>query len=260
MELLESVLGHTFRNPQLLREALSHGSIGYEAQRTQRDNQRLEFLGDAVIQLALSEMLYQKLEDTDEGGLTKARAQLVSTKALAQVARRLNLGGFLLMGRGEESNGGRERDSTLADAMEAVAGAVYLDGGMDAATALAKRLFAQELALLGNSPVEQNPKGQLQEMIQALSPQAPSYRIVQESGPDHAKSFEATVNWRGAVLGRGLGRSKKEAEVEAARSALGQNDLQGLLQAVVGGHDGNYKATKISTIGCEKTGDKLTQT
>ncbi len=259
MELLESVLGHTFKDPQKLTEALTHGSLGYESQRTQPDNQRLEFLGDAVIQLALSEMLYLKLTHVDEGVLTKARAQMVSTKALAQVARRLNLGGFLLMGRGEEANGGRERESTLADALEAIAGAIYLDGGMEAAVEFMRRLFVTEMAELGSSPVEQNPKGQLQELIQAVSPQAPSYRIVQESGPDHAKSFEATVNWKGTVLGRGLGRSKKEAEVEAARSALEYSDLKSLLDVQAALLQADYKATKITAISCEQPHQQVAQ-
>lgn len=222
MELLESILGHHFQDPALLTQALTHASLGYETQRTQPDNQRLEFLGDAVIQLLLSELLFQRYSEADEGLLTKVRAQLVSTKALARVARRIQLGGFLLMGRGEESHGGRERDSSLADALEAVAGAVFLDGGMEAARGLATRLFHPEIELLGDEPDDQNPKGQLQERLQAISPESPKYRIVEQSGPDHAKSFVAAVTWGGRELGRGLGKSKKEAEVEAARSALEQ--------------------------------------
>lgn len=222
MELLESILGHHFQDPALLTQALTHASLGYETQRTQPDNQRLEFLGDAVIQLLLSELLFQRYSEADEGLLTKVRAQLVSTKALARVARRIQLGGFLLMGRGEESHGGRERDSSLADALEAVAGAVFLDGGMEAARGLATRLFHPEIELLGDEPDDQNPKGQLQERLQAISPESPKYRIVEQSGPDHAKSFVAAVTWGGRELGRGLGKSKKEAEVQAARAALEQ--------------------------------------
>lgn len=244
MESLESVFGYTFRDRALLTEALTHASLGYESQHSQPDNQRLEFLGDAVIQLLLSELLYQRYREADEGLLTKTRAQLVSTKALAKIARGIHLGGFLLMGRGEESHGGRERDSSLADALEAIAGAVFLDGGMEAARHLAQRLFTAELESLGATPVDQNPKGQLQEMLQAISPQSPSYRIIEESGPDHAKSFVAIVLWDGRELGRGLGRSKKEAEVDAARVALQSASLT----------EANYTATKISTINCEQTG------
>lgn len=255
MELLESVLGHTFRDRSLLKEALTHASLGYELQRTQPDNQRLEFLGDAVLQLVLSEMLFHHFPKADEGMLTKIRAQLVSTKALAQVARQIKLGGFLFMGRGEEASGGRERDSTLADVLEAIAGAIFLDGGMDAARLVARGLFRQLISDLGTSPVEQNPKGQLQEILQAISPQSPTYRIIQESGPDHAKSFLAMVSWDGKELGRGLGRSKKEAEVEAARSALDTKDLQSRLTEP----EANYKATKISTIDCEQVNQQVAQ-
>ncbi|MES2598192.1 MAG: ribonuclease III [Verrucomicrobiota bacterium] len=246
MEHLESVLGHTFRDRALLTEALTHASLGYETQRTQPDNQRLEFLGDAVLQLLLSEILFERYRDADEGMLTKTRAQLVSTKALAKVARSIQLGGFLLIGRGEESHGGRERDSSLADALEAIAGAVFQDGGMDAARRLAQRLFASEIEGLGATPVDQNPKGQLQEMLQAISPQSPSYRIIQESGPDHAKSFMAIVLWDGRELGRGLGRSKKEAEVEAARVALESGPPTATTA--------DYTTTRISNMVCENIG------
>ncbi|GEP40817.1 ribonuclease III [Brevifollis gellanilyticus] len=246
MEHLESVLGHSFRDRSLLTEALTHASLGYETQRTQPDNQRLEFLGDAVLQLLLSEILFDRYKDADEGLLTKTRAQLVSTKALAKVARGIQLGGFLLMGRGEESHGGRERDSSLADALEAVAGAVFIDGGMEAARHMAKRLFTAEIESLGASPVDQNPKGQLQEMLQAISPQSPSYRIIHESGPDHAKSFVAIVQWDGRELGRGHGRSKKEAEVEAARVAL---EAGPPTESAA-----DYTTTRISNTTCENVG------
>ena len=148
MEVLESVLGYNFRDRQLLIMALTHGSVGYEAQRDHLDNQRLEFLGDAVLQLMLSELLYKRLPKADEGELTKLRAQIVSTKALAAVARRLNLGSFLIMGKGEAANGGRTRESTLADAMEAVTGAIYLDGGPLAVQNLTHLLFAKDLEKL----------------------------------------------------------------------------------------------------------------
>lgn len=220
MEVLESVLGYTFRDRQLLTMALTHGSVGYEAQRSQADNQRLEFLGDAVLQLMLSEMVYQRLPTADEGKLTKLRSQVVSTKALAAVARRLKLGGFLIMGKGEQANGGRERENTLADVLEAIAGAIYLDGGLAAAQRFTRSLFSEDLELLLKSPGDQNPKGQLQEIIQAVGPTPPHYKILNQTGPDHAKSFEASVNWLGSVLGTGTGSSKKEAETASAKAAL----------------------------------------
>lgn len=241
MELLEARIGHSFHDRSLLTQALTHASLGYETQHAQPDNQRLEFLGDAVIQLLLSEILFQRFPEADEGLLTKVRAQLVSTKALANVGRQIQLGGFLLMGRGEESHGGRERDSSLADAMEALVGAVFVDGGMEGARTLAQQLFLPEILKLGETPVDQNPKGQLQEILQAVSAQSPTYKIVDQSGPDHAKCFVAVVVWGERELGRGLGKSKKEAEVEAARAALASGIA-------------DYTATKNSTSDCEQIG------
>ncbi|MFC5457941.1 ribonuclease III [Prosthecobacter fluviatilis] len=230
MEPLEHVIGHTFRDPALLQQALTHGSVGYENQRAQSDNQRLEFLGDAVLQLALSHMLFQRLPQADEGVMTQARAQLVSTKALARIARRIGLGTYLHLGRGEEANGGRNRESTLADALEAVAGAIHLDAGTDAAHQFAARLFAEELEALNRGPLDSNPKGQLQELIQSVGVEPPLYEIVGAEGPDHAKNFIAVVSWQGTQLGRGTGRSKKDAEVEAAQAALGNPALRELLR------------------------------
>lgn len=230
MDTLETILGHTFRDPALLQLALTHGSVGYENQRPQADNQRLEFLGDAVLQLVLSHLLYARSPRADEGVLTKARAQLVSTKALARLARQIGLGAHLIMGRGEEANGGRDRDSTLADALEAVAGAVYLDAGSQAAHEFAARLFVSDLHALEQGPLERNPKGELQELIQAVNATPPVYSIVAADGPDHAKSFCAAVSWLGHELGRGSGRSKKEAETDAAQTALQSAALQELLR------------------------------
>lgn len=225
MVTLESILGHTFRQPQLLTEALTHGSVSYESQRTGADNQRLEFLGDAVLQLALSHDLFARLSSADEGRLTKSRAHLVSTKSLARLAREIGLGAHLHMGRGEEASGGRDRDSTLADALEAVMGAIYLDGGFEAALHFILRVLQDELEQLGNGVTESNPKGDLQEKLQAINAEAPIYHIVAQTGPDHAKFFEAAVTWRGSELGRGSGKSKKEAEVQAASSALANPEL-----------------------------------
>lgn len=256
MEVLESVLGYTFHDRRRLTEALTHGSVGYEAQRPHLDNQRLEFLGDAVLQLTLSEMLFQMLPQADEGELTKLRAQIVSTKALAAVSRRLKLGGFMIMGRGEEANGGRDRENSLADVLEAVIGAIYLDGGLPEAQKLAKHLFQKDLESLLLHPQDENPKGRLQEIIQAVGPTPPHYKITGESGPDHAKSFQATVNWLDCILGVGSGRSKKEAEVDAARSALKSETLQSQLNALA---NLNFKTTKIPTEICEQSGDKAAQ-
>lgn len=234
MQPLEHVIGHTFRDPALLQLALTHGSVGYENQRAHSDNQRLEFLGDAVLQLALSHMLFQRLPQANEGVLTQARAQLVSTKALARIARRIGLGAYLHIGRGEEANGGRDRESTLADALEAVAGAIHLDAGTDAAHQFAARLFTEDLEALNRGPLNPNPKGQLQELIQSVGVEPPAYEIVGSEGPDHAKNFIATVSWKGTLLGRGAGRSKKDAEVEAAQTALNNPALGELLRTTRG--------------------------
>ena len=230
MSALEQVIGHTFRDPALLQLALTHGSVGYENQRAQPDNQRLEFLGDAVLQLALSHLLYTQQLQADEGVLTKARAQLVSTKALARLARQMGLGAYLIMGRGEDASGGRDRDSALADALEAVAGAIYLDAGSEAALAFATHLFSPDLLALERGPLERNPKGELQELIQGVSTIPPQYQIISEEGPDHAKNFISSVAWKGHVLGQGKGKSKKEAEVQAAQSALDNPALPQVLR------------------------------
>ena len=231
MAPLETVIGYKFRNPLILAEALTHASLAYESQKPHFDNQRLEFLGDAVLQLALSELLYKQLRHADEGTLTKTRAQLVSAKALARLARSMQLGSYILMGRGEEANGGRDRESTLADALEALAGAIFLDGGLSAAAAFVDKVFASAIAETGAGQADLNPKGQLQEMLQAVANAPPSYEIASESGPDHQKSFEAVVSWQSRELGRGTGKSKKEAEIEAARQALGNPDLRALIDA-----------------------------
>ena len=221
MESLESILGYTFRQPALLTEALTHASLAYEQQRPTKDNQRLEFLGDAVLQLVLSDALFQRMPDTDEGGLTKTRASLVSTKALSKLARSLELGCYIEMGRGEESNGGRDRDSTLADVFEALLGAAFIDGGLSAATSIVMRLMDEMLSDQASSQEEHtNPKGVLQELTQDVTNLLPVYQIVGVTGPDHEKVYDAIVSWRGQSLGAGSGRSKKEAEIEAARAAI----------------------------------------
>lgn len=220
MEPLEQRIGHVFHDRSLLEEALTHASLAKKRDVSLRSNQRLEFLGDAVLQLALSEVLYRLWPDADEGLLSKARARLVSTTALAAQARRLDLGRFLRMDRGEDSNGGRERDSILADAFEAVMGAVFLDGGMTAGQGAVERLFREELIRLQEEPGERNPKGRLQELLQALNRQGPTYEVKDSSGPDHLRCFVVEVRWEGRTLALGSGRSKKEAETAAASMAL----------------------------------------
>ena len=220
MEPLEVLIGYTFRNPALLEEALTHPSLAYETQKPQPDNQRLEYLGDAVLELIFSHLLFESFSGEAEGVLTKLRARMVSRPALAGYARSIGLGDHLRMGRGEESSGGRDRNSTLADAMEALTAAVYLDAGLEAARAMILRVCAGPLAELREQPTEVNPKGHLQEMLQARGPGSLRYVILREEGPDHKKNFLSRVEWNGLPLGEGSGGSKKEAETAAAAAAL----------------------------------------
>lgn len=231
MEPLEALTGYAFQNPALLEEALTHPSLAYETQRAQPDNQRMEYLGDAVLELIFSHHLFTLFPEAAEGVLTKLRARLVSRPALAVYARRIGLGARLRMGKGEESSGGRDRDSSLADAMEALTAAVYLDGGLEAARAMMLHVCGETLIQLQEQPTEVNPKGHLQEMLQARGPGSLRYVILREEGPDHRKSFLCCVEWNGLPLGEGAGGSKKEAEAAAAAAALEGRVLAGLCGA-----------------------------
>jgi ribonuclease-3 len=219
---LQTRIGYQFRDPNLLRLALTHPSVAHELGTPMETNQRLEFLGDAVLQLALTRELYEKFPGFDEGPLTKARAKLVNRRTLAEHGRALTLGKFLILSRGEEMHGGRERTSSLADAYESLVGAVFLDGGFDVARDFILREFHEAFGGLAVIPILENPKGELQELLQAVSPDAPEYRVVSATGPDHDRIFECTVHHNGVELARGAGKSKKAAESEAALAALKQ--------------------------------------
>ena len=217
---LETRLGYVFRDRALAETALTHTSWRNEAPAPGRaDNERLEFLGDAVLALVVSDLLMRRLPDSAEGDLTRARAGLVSEGGLARAAGALDLGRFLFVGRGEERTGGRARPSILADALEALMGAVYLDGGLDAVTAVVGRLFQPDLADV-ESHARLDYKSRLQERAQALWQAAPVYQVVAESGPDHDKRFEVALSFAGREWARASGRSKKEAEQSAAAVAL----------------------------------------
>ena len=220
MNPLEERIGYKFRNSLLLAEALTHSSISLERKDYPFDNQRLEFLGDAVLQLVITEELFGRFPDFTEGQLTKLRTRLVSRHALREHAAVLRLGDHLMMGRGEEAGGGRDRASTLGDSFEALVGGIYLDGGFRAAQLFILRVAAKDLEAIARDPEEINPKGKLQELLQALAPSSPIYEIIHESGPEHLKDFLCRVSWEGIVLGEGTGHSKKEAEVNAAIIAL----------------------------------------
>jgi ribonuclease-3 len=222
MNPLEQRIKYKFRNSLLLAEALTHPSLGHETHRHHFDNQRLEFLGDAVLQLIFTEYLFDRYQDASEGQLTKLRARIVSREGLRIHADALGLGHFLMMGKGEESSGGRQRASALADAYEALVGALYLDSDYVTARRIVLTEAREYLDSLELETADQNPKGRLQEILQAISPQSPQYPIVHSSGPEHQKHFAAKILWCGIELGAGEGRSKKEAEVAAAQHALRQ--------------------------------------
>src|SRR6266478_9100005 len=217
---LEERIGYKFRNSLLLAEALTHPSLGHETQRYHFDNQRLEFLGDAVLQLVITEHLFRHFGGEAEGQLTKLRSRLVSRETLKMHAAALDLGRYLLMGRGEESSGGRERPSTLADAFEALIGAIYLDSDLETARKFILVQARPDLDQLAQEPVDINPKGQLQELLQSISPRSPVYEVVSQSGPEHAKTFVVNAVWEGIILGTGTGRNKKQAETAAAIEAM----------------------------------------
>lgn len=217
---LEAILDYEFRDRSLLQLALTHPSVAQEDEASALHNQRLEFLGDAVIQLIVTHDLFDKFCDAEEGPLTKARARLVNRRSLAGHARNLGLGEFLRVSRGEEMSGGRERLSALGDAFEALVGAVYIDSGFESVCQLVRRLLQAELGEIELISSLENPKGEIQELLQAQSSSPPQYQLETVSGPDHDRLFVCSVYHNGKELGRGSGKSKKEAEGQAATEAL----------------------------------------
>lgn len=231
MESLESRIGHSFHNQALLTEALTHPSLSYETKRREPDYERLEFLGDSILGVLTCDELFRRIPDADEGVLSRLRSRLVSAPTLARLARQLDLGPHLRLGRAEEFNGGRERESTLANALEALIAALYLDSSLETTRTFLLRLMENELReVMAERPETQNPKGQLQEVLQGISGITPLYDIVSSEGPDHQRRYEAAARWEGRELGRGFGASKKEAEIDAARNALGSEVLNSLLK------------------------------
>lgn len=218
LEILEERIGYWFHDMALLKQALTHSSFTNEQRINKAKNyERLEFLGDAVLELVSSEFLYKEHESVPEGELTKMRASMVCEPALAFCARDLELGQFMRLGRGEESTGGRERDSITSDAMEAVIGAIYLDGGMEPARAFIYRFILSDLE---NKRLFYDSKSNLQELIQGKLKKDFHYELLLENGPEHDKSFEVEVFMEQESLGKGSGRTKKAAEQQAAYQAL----------------------------------------
>ena len=216
---LETAIGYRFKNITLLQNALAHSSYANERWHDSlKSNERLEFLGDSILGMVTAEYLYRNFPDRPEGDLTRMRADMVCERALARVADRIDLGKHLLLGHGEETGGGRRRDSILADAVESVIAACFLDGGMDAA-----RKFIDTFVLT-DVPVKKlrnaDYKTALQELVQQKKNQVLSYALVGESGPDHDKQFRVEVSLNGKVVGEGIGSSKKRAEQAAAKAAM----------------------------------------
>jgi len=220
IDVLEKKIGYKFKNPDLLLNALTHSSYANE-NRGISDNERLEFLGDAVLGLVIADYLYRLFEEHKEGDLTKIRASIVSEGPLSQIARDIRLGRFLLLGKGEAISGGRDRDSVLADALEAVIGAVYLEAGINQAKELIIGLFSSLMENSFQGKGFQDYKTNLQEVLQAMGEEEIVYRVIKETGPDHDKEFVIEVLCGRRVIGRGKGKSKKEAEQRAAKEALG---------------------------------------
>jgi ribonuclease-3 len=220
-DFLSSLLGYSFKDYELFLQALRHPSYVYEKEDPRiSDNQRLEFLGDAVINLAISHLLMESFPEMKEGDLSKHRAFLVSEIALYRIARALKLGDCLLLGRGEERTNGRGKPSILADALEALIGAIYLDGGFPSASLVITRLFESMVAEIGNGELSLDFKTELQELSQKVFQTTPDYRLVNDTGPDHDKTFFVEVSIKGGLLGKGMGKSKKGAEQNAAKEAL----------------------------------------
>ncbi len=218
---LEKDIGYRFKKVALLKRAMTHKSYANEKKLDHEEqNERLEFLGDAVLELSVSELLMERYPDFSEGDLSKMRAAIVNEKQLASLARGFDLGNYLYLGRGEEQTSGREKSSLLADAYEAILGAIYMDRGFKKASDVVRQHYFKLLDKTPQRDFYQDYKTELQEKCQSLFHAVPKYRLVAEKGPDHDKVFEVELSVRHEPLGRGVGHSKKEAEQEAAKEAL----------------------------------------
>lgn len=223
---IEELLGVKFRRRELLKKALTHRSYAHEVSLAAEDtNERLEFLGDAVLDVIISEYLYKTYKELDEGELTRIRSYLVNMNSLAEVARGLGIGRYIYLSREERADGGEDKASILADSLEALIGAVYLDKGMAKTREVVLRLFREKMEEAVSGHFEYDYKSRLQELVVKERGTLPRY-LLKEEGPDHKKTFYATVYIGGKKAGKGKGSSKKEAEQEAAREALGW-DLRG---------------------------------
>lgn len=221
MNNFEQLIGYKFNNPNLLERALTHSSYNKEKNTKHQDNERLEFLGDAFFDAIVSAELFKMMKGVTEGKLTKTRALVVCENSLAKSARKLGLGQYIYIGHGEEVGGGRDKDSILADAMEAVIGAIYLDGGFEPTEKFVLRYFSETIKDAAEGKLFSDYKSEVQEFIQKNGRNlAITYSTVREEGPAHNKTFFVNLSYDGNVLGEGSGKSKKEAEQQAAKTAL----------------------------------------
>ena len=216
---LETAIGYRFQNISFLQNALAHSSYANERwHNSLMSNERLEFLGDSILGMVVADHLYRSFPNRPEGELTRMRADMVCERALAKVANQISLGDHILLGKGEEQGGGRSRDSILADAVESIIAACYLDGGMDAAKRFVERFVLSDVPVAKLHNVDY--KTALQELVQQKKNQIIQYTLVGESGPDHDKQFQVELSLNGEVIGSGTGTSKKRAEQEAAKAAI----------------------------------------
>jgi ribonuclease-3 len=223
LEKLEEILGYHFTNPHLLLEAITHSSFAQESSASGRDNEQLEFLGDAVLNFLVSVRLADAFPDSTEGKLSRARARLVAATHLSEVAMRIGLGAYLRLGRGEEKSGGRKKSNLLVAALEALLAALYRDGGLDVARRFVDRfVIPEDVAVCGDELFSTDYKSALQEYLQAERLGPAQYRVAEEAGPEHQKTFTIEVTAGKTAKARGSGPSKKAAEQEAARALLRQ--------------------------------------
>ena len=221
MKKFETVIGYSFNDDRYLERALTHSSYNKEKNTKHQDNERLEFLGDAFFDAIVSARLFGMMEKVTEGQLTKTRAQVVCERSLAEAARKVNLGEYIYMGHGEEIAGGRSKDSILADAMEAVIGAIYLDGGYPAAEEFVGRMFSDTIRKAAEGKLFSDYKSEVQELLQRKGANLSIvYETEREEGPPHDKTFFVSLSFNEKILGRGKGKSKKEAAQNAAKAAL----------------------------------------
>lgn len=221
----QKIIQYHFNNSSLLKNALTHSSYINEGKPAQTgNNERLEFLGDAILDAVISDYLYERLEHVEEGELTKLRAVIVCERSLAVCGTKVSIGDYLNLGKGEENSGGRKRSSIIADAMEAVIGAIYLDGGWSAVHEYIIRIFSELIEDAISGKLHMDYKTEIQERLQSHGEAEICYVIEREEGPDHDKTFYANLVFQGSIIGSGSGRSKKEAEQQAAKQALERGD------------------------------------